>query len=111
MKTLLVDNHDSYTYNVFHLLAAAYQAVLDKKSTHPRLRPWAALLLADVERARGRNVRARGCEQASHAHERAAVFLVGRCVHHDAAAAVGGVHAQVPPEAGIGRGWPDGGGL
>ncbi|HET9152919.1 MAG TPA: aminodeoxychorismate/anthranilate synthase component II, partial [Solirubrobacterales bacterium] len=23
MKTLLVDNHDSYTYNVFHLLAAA----------------------------------------------------------------------------------------
>src|SRR3954471_14417867 len=23
MRTLLVDNHDSYTYNVFHLLAAA----------------------------------------------------------------------------------------
>jgi para-aminobenzoate synthetase len=23
VKTLLVDNHDSYTYNVFHLLAAA----------------------------------------------------------------------------------------
>ena len=23
MRTLLVDNHDSYSYNVFHLLAAA----------------------------------------------------------------------------------------
>ena len=23
MRTLLIDNHDSYTYNVFHLLAAA----------------------------------------------------------------------------------------
>ncbi len=26
MKTLLVDNHDSYTYNVFHLLAAASES-------------------------------------------------------------------------------------
>jgi transglutaminase-like putative cysteine protease/Flp pilus assembly protein TadD len=40
-------------------LAAAYQAVLDKTSTHPRVRPWATVLLADVERARGRGVRAR----------------------------------------------------
>ena len=28
MRTLLVDNHDSYTYNVFHLLAGVTGEIL-----------------------------------------------------------------------------------
>ncbi|MNT12657.1 hypothetical protein D3C72_1475930 [compost metagenome] len=46
--------------------------------------------------------------QLRHLHEGGAVFLVGRRIHHDARAAVGGVEAEVAAKARVGRRQPDG---
>jgi len=64
-----------------------------------------------VEGQDARHVQAGLLHQGLHLHEGGAVLLVGRRVHHDAAAARrGGVDAQVAPEAGVGRGGAQAGG-
>ena len=47
MKTLLVDNYDSYTYNVFHLLAAVSGE--EPKVVHNDMVSWKALSRGDFD--------------------------------------------------------------
>ena len=56
------------------------------------------------------HVQAGSCHQRLHLHKGAAVFLVGRRIHHDAAGAGRAVDAQVAAKAGVGRGRAQAGG-
>lgn len=107
MRTLLIDNHDSFTYNLFHLLAEVNGSepvvVRNDEASWEEL----AALGADnvvLSPGPGRPERAADFGVCAEAIRRAEVPLLGVCLGHQGlgwAAGAAVVHAPAPVHGGI----------
>src|SRR5260370_42049829 len=93
MRTLLIDNHDSYTYNLFHLLASvngAEPVVLANDAPGLRVRDLAGFDNIVISPGPGRPDRRRDFGQAAGVVATAAVPLLGVGLGHQGIAAGAG---------------------
>jgi para-aminobenzoate synthetase len=102
VRTLLIDNHDSYTYNLFHLLAAVNgvaPVVLVNDAPGLRVRDLAGFDSIVISPGPGRPDRRRDFGQAAGVVATASIPLLGVCLGHQGIAAGAGAAIVPAPRA------------
>jgi para-aminobenzoate synthetase len=106
MRTLLIDNYDSYTFNLFHLLGEVNGE--EPLVVHNDALSWAELAAWDVDNVvispgPGRPEHPRDVGVSLDALQRADVPVLGVCLGHQALALVAGGRVEHAPEVMHGR--------